>query len=86
MKAKKKAIIIETFQLGINYMPDWFMNKVSSNDIILHMNNKNPYCIINTLEGKMRGNLGDYIIKGVQGEIYPCKKEIFDKSYDILDK
>ncbi len=37
---------------------------------------------IHTLEGKMEASLNDWIIKGVEGEIYPCKPEIFKKTYD----
>lgn len=36
---------------------------------------------IKTLEGTMRGEPGDYIIQGIQGELYPCKKEIFEATY-----
>ena len=36
---------------------------------------------INTLEGVMTASVGDYIIKGVQGEFYPCKPDIFDMTY-----
>ena len=40
--------------------------------------------IINTLEGKMTANEGvDVIIRGVNGEVYPCKKDIFYKTYEI---
>jgi hypothetical protein len=39
---------------------------------------------IPTLEGVMRANLGDYIIRGVQGEFYPCKPDIFDATYDVI--
>lgn len=43
--------------------------------------------VIPTLEGNMEVSDGDYIIKGVEGEYYPCKPEIFLKTYDIiLDK
>ena len=38
--------------------------------------------IIATREGKMKANIGDYIIRGVDGEIYPCKPDIFHKTYD----
>ena len=38
--------------------------------------------IIETLEGKYKVSLGDYIIKGVKGEIYPCKPDIFEMTYD----
>ena len=37
---------------------------------------------IYTLEGNMKANLGDYIIKGVNGEFYPCKPDIFEKTYE----
>ena len=40
---------------------------------------------INTLEGVMNANYGDYIIKGVNGEIYPCKPDIFEKTYGPVD-
>lgn len=39
-------------------------------------------CTIRTLEGEMNANLGDYIIKGINGELYPCKPDIFDKTYE----
>jgi hypothetical protein len=38
--------------------------------------------IINTLEGDMRADLGDWIIMGVQGEFYPCKPDIFEQTYE----
>ena len=37
---------------------------------------------IPTLEGVMKASLGDYVIKGVNGEFYPCKPDIFEKSYE----
>ena len=39
---------------------------------------------IQTLEGEMKAAIGDYIIKGVNGEFYPCKEEIFEKTYDLV--
>jgi hypothetical protein len=40
---------------------------------------------ISTLEGEMRADKGDYIIKGVEGEFYPCKPEIFWKTYEKVN-
>lgn len=40
------------------------------------------YIVIKTLEGQMRANQGEYIIKGLQGEFYPCKEDIFLASYE----
>lgn len=42
-------------------------------------------CSIETLEGVMKDNVGDYISKGVNGEFYPCKQDIFEKTYDKDD-
>ena len=39
---------------------------------------------IPTLEGEMTASMGDYIIKGVQGEFYPCKPDIFEKTYEAV--
>lgn len=42
------------------------------------------FLYIHTLEGKMYASIGDYIIKGVNGEFYPCKPDIFEKTYDAI--
>lgn len=42
-------------------------------------------CSIEALESVMKANVGDYIIKGVNGESYPCKQDIFEKTYDKAD-
>lgn len=50
-----------------------------------HPDNKKLYhasITIDTLEGKMRADLGDWIIRGVKGELYPCKPDIFAASYE----
>jgi hypothetical protein len=44
---------------------------------------RNGEAIIATLEGAMHASVGDVIIKGVQGEFYPCKPDIFAQTYDI---
>lgn len=40
---------------------------------------------INTLEGTMVAQPGDWIIKGINGELYPCKPDIFEKTYDLVE-
>ena len=40
---------------------------------------------INTLEGKHHVSVNDYVIQGVSGELYPCKPDIFDKTYESVD-
>ena len=41
---------------------------------------------IETLEGNMHASVGDYIIKGLRGEFYPCKPDVFEKKYEIITK
>ncbi len=43
------------------------------------------YVEVSTREGIMRGDIGDMIIKGVQGELYPCKPDIFAATYEAVD-
>ena len=72
--------------MGIDDIPDWFMDRVTSNEIILSRNVNETYCYIKTLEGTMKVEYGDYIIMGVNGEIYPCKPDIFEKTYEKVDE
>lgn len=93
MKYRKKPIVIDAFRMGMDPRPDWFQDKVSANEIITYSDDpdKGPfefrrtYCDIKTLEGTMRGDFGDYIIRGVQGEVYPCKPDIFEKTYEPVE-
>lgn len=92
MKYRKKPIVIEAFKFYIDPMPDWFMDKVSSNEVILRNCDYNKYssdeafCRINTLKGIMEGRGGDYIIKGINDELYPCKPDIFEKMYNKVEE
>ena len=91
MKYRKKPVVIEAFQLNERGLvgEDWFWDAVTRNDIITYNFGKwHPapaWCKIKTLEGIMIAHTGDYIIKGVNGEIYPCKPDIFEKTYEMVD-
>lgn len=88
MKYKKKPVVVDAFQLGIESMPDWFMDGVAANRIILSNEvagfgrsyHTNAY--IETLEGWHHAGHGDYVIRGVKGEIYPCKPDISHMTYE----
>lgn len=41
---------------------------------------------ISTLEGVMTAQVGDWIIRGIKGELYPCKPDIFEQTYELVDK
>ena len=71
----KKPVIIEAFQVGIDNYPDWFKPEWLIIDGNFIKGN------IKTLEGIMSFSQGDYIIKGIKGEVYPCKKDIFEETY-----
>lgn len=90
-KYRKKPVTIEAFRLGVDpYLPDWFMDKVTTCDITTHggINWGDPIlsCDIKTLEGVMVAQQGDYIIRGIKGEIYPCKPDIFEATYELVEK
>lgn len=72
-------MVIEAFRFQIDGLaPDWFMDRVTANEIITV---KDGTCLIKTLEGDLLANKGDYIILTMDGEVYPCRPSIFEKTY-----
>ena len=88
MKYRSKPVEIEAFRFYMDPMPDWFMDAVSANDVILYNCDFNRFdmseahCEIKTPEGTMAAVGGYYIIKGTEGEIYPCKPSVFEAKYE----
>jgi hypothetical protein len=80
-KFRKKPVEIEAIQFnGENY--NEIINFVG---IALHFDcreSRDNYITIPTLEGDMKASVSDWIIKGVNGEFYPCKPDIFAKTYE----
>ena len=77
-KYRKKPVVIEAIQWnGENTMEilKWVGNKAYFHDSIY----------IKTLEGDHKATIGDYIIKGIKGEFYPCKPDIFEMTYEKVD-
>lgn len=74
---KKKPVVIEAIQYTQKNWEECV--KFCGKDFICFIENK---LLINTLEGQYRASLGDYIIKGVKGEVYPCKPDIFESTYE----
>lgn len=82
-KYRKKPVEIEAVQwsgenneeikrfLGVGDAGDYFFTQ--------------KYIGIHTLEGIMKASVGDYIIRGVMGEIYPCKPQIFEQTYEKVE-
>ena len=85
MKYRKKPIVIEAIQwTGRNYndMENFITVKFGYQE---KGDGTGAEVIIPTLEGAMTANIGDYIIKGVNGEFYPCKPDIFEKTYETVE-
>lgn len=86
MKYRKKPVVIEAFRLiKGEIIPQWFIKEWDAGNISLIGNEDGMSADINTLEGVMHASPGDYIIKGVHGELYPCKPDIFEATYDKVE-
>lgn len=96
-KYRKKPVVIEAFQYDGDlidsncryYVPKWAVKAYKEGIIYFKahaMLNHPSDLYIKTLEGDHHASVGDYIIQGVQGEIYPCKPDIFEKTYEKVDE
>lgn len=88
MKYRKKPVEIEAIQFTRDCFENIriFTNGKASKFITERRPNGKSYCKIETLEGVMTATEGDFIIKGVNGEFYPCKPDIFEKTYEPISK
>lgn len=89
-KFRKKPVEIEARHFANpNHAPkiiEWVNFESGNHVAFLAIRGRgNPGINIETLEGTMTANVGDYIIRGVQGEFYPCKPDIFEATYDPVD-
>jgi len=89
VKFRKKPVIVEAVQFLPNEQSTGqIMNLASSGTRVVEtfISPEGKYSLyIQTLEGKMEARIGDWIIKGVSGELYPCKPDIFLKTYEVVD-
>jgi hypothetical protein len=89
MKYIKKPIIIDAFRYGFDTIPPWLdLDKHVEHEPVQRdfdsgeFNFLPKFLMIQTLKGVMKANIGDYIIKNIKGELYPCEANIFDQTYD----
>lgn len=80
-KFRKKPVVIEAWQFTDETKNQVF-NSVTCNRVATFDAVGNPTLTIQTLEGDMVAVEGDWIIKGVKGEFYPCKPDIFEATYE----
>ena len=86
---RKKPVEIEAWEFtreALKSNDSWVRLYVNEIHLISQYAGEVLYIEIDTLEGTMRANLGDYIIKGIQGEFYPCKPDIFEQTYEEVRK
>ena len=82
-KYRKKPVVIEAMQLlddlGNHMLVARWIDRNGGTALVPAVD---PWLIIRTLEGDTRADIGDYVIRGVQGEFYPCKPDIFEATYE----
>lgn len=88
-KFRKKPVVIEavkTCEVIVDAarrwseLPEWLKDEYEKGNIVFMAKKVN----IKTLEGVMTADKDDWIIKGVNGELYPCKPDIFEKTYEAV--
>lgn len=84
MKYRKKPVVIEAVHYRGIQDKDLLTEFLAGNARLLNTDVMGHMCI-ETLEGEYRISNGDYIIKGVKGEFYPCKPDIFEMTYEPVD-
>ena len=82
-KYRQKPVVIEAVRFT-DETKDMVFNFITCTCSPRHRNGE-PVIIIQTLEGDMTAEIGDWIIKGVQGEFYPCKPDIFEETYELVE-
>lgn len=88
MKYRKKPVIIEAIQFTWNNslfeetVPKWLNDAILCGNVYFTSNGLN----IKSLEGTMLANKNDYIIRGIKGELYPCKPDIFETTYEKIEE
>lgn len=88
MRYRKKPVVIDAWRNDRESMedgpvPGW-LSRAMTEGSVWFSGGTNPYFTIKTLEGEMRADDGDWIIKGVKGELYPCKPDIFEMTYEAV--
>ena len=86
-KYRKKPVVIEAIQFidtpeRLEELSKFIDNQPLRVD---YKNPNEPVLKLRTLEGEHIVSVGDYIIKGVKGEFYPCKPDIFERTYELVE-
>jgi len=85
---RKKPVVVEAFRWtgGPDQEEDpvWAVEAIKAGRMY-YQGGPEPYMTIETSEGTMRANVGDWIIRGVEGELYPCRPSVFEATYEPVE-
>lgn len=85
MKYQKKPVTVEAFKWGVDKKPIWAAEAFVEGTLIEVDTGIDLELHIETLEGEMIAEQGDFVIQGVHGELYSCKPDIFEETYVKVD-
>lgn len=86
LRWRKKPVVIEAWKVPrseerLSGVPPMWLLKATIDGVITFVPEE-LHAMIETKEGRMRADPGDWIIRGVKGELYPCKPDIFEATYE----
>jgi len=90
MKYRKLPAVIEAFKWtggpDKTEDPEWIIAAIKAGTVRFDAEGTaDVSMLIDTLDGTHRANQGDYVIRGIKGELYPCKPDIFEATYELAD-
>lgn len=90
-KYRKKPVVFEAFQLGVDKIPDWFKSEVDEHRIVFKKSGhifspEQMRCTIKSLWLEEIANYGDYIVKAESGFIYHLKSKEFEEVYERVEE
>lgn len=92
MKAIKRPVEVDAWKLDSSVLlyepkdpdvPEWVWDSIETGKL-RYSNDYNDWAIW-SLEGLMVAHDGDYLIRGVMGEIYPCRGDVFEETYEVIE-
>ena len=84
-KYVKKPLVVEALKWDGSNRSEVF-DFCSLSHVTYEYGSSTPKLVIQTLEGPMTASVGDYIIKGIKGEFYACKPDVFKLTYDSVEE
>ena len=89
-----RRIVVQAFKCGVENPPEWFCDAIREGKVhwaLFDADGKPAkedmiYCRLETLDGMMNAYIGDHIIKGTVGELYPCRPAVFESTFMEMER